>query len=104
MLRTTFQGAYATRNHAPYGALAVSASQIKTYTNRDPLLSEVKQLVQQGWPARMEGKPGDMQPYERRKDELSLQNGCLLWGGRVVFPHNYVIAWLTNYTNLIQES
>jgi hypothetical protein len=64
----------------------VSASQIRMHTNRDPLLSEVKQLVQQGWPGRMEGKSTDMQPYERRKNELSLQDGCLLWGGRVVIP------------------
>ena len=64
----------------------VTASQIRVHTNRDPLLSKVKQFVQQGLPERVEGESTDMQPYERRKNKLSLQDGCLLWGGRVIIP------------------
>ena len=64
----------------------VTASQIKLHTDRDPLLSKVKQFVQQGWPDRVNSESTDMQPYERRKNELSLHDGCLLWGGRVVIP------------------
>ena len=64
----------------------VTASQIGVHTNRDPLLAKVKQFVQQGWPGRVEGESTDIQPYERRQNELSLHNGCLLWGGRVIIP------------------
>ena len=64
----------------------VTASQIRVYTNRDSLLSKVRQFVQQGWPERVEGESTDIQPFERRKNELSLHDGCLLWGGRVVIP------------------
>jgi hypothetical protein len=64
----------------------VSASHIRTHTNRDPLLLEVKQLLQQGWPGRMIGEPADMQPYKRLENELSLRDGCLLWEGRVFIP------------------
>ena len=32
------------------------------------------------------GDPG-LAPYVRRREELSLQNGCLLWGTRVVVPY-----------------
>ena len=28
----------------------------------------------------------EFKPYEQRKDELSVQNGCILWGSRVVVP------------------
>ena len=28
----------------------------------------------------------NLQPFERRKNKLSLQDGCILWGGRVVIP------------------
>ena len=28
----------------------------------------------------------NLQPFEGRKNKLSLQDGCILWGGRVVIP------------------
>ena len=37
-----------------------------------------------GWPAQ-EIEP-ELQPYFRRKDELSVEDGCVLWGTRVVIP------------------
>ena len=40
-------------------------------------------MVQQGW---QNSKNTDLTPYQRRKDELSVHNGCLLWGTRVVVP------------------
>ena len=27
-----------------------------------------------------------LDPYSKRKDELSIEDGCLLWGGRVIKP------------------
>ena len=64
----------------------VTASQIRAHTNRDSLLSKVRQFVQQGWPERVGSESIDTQPFERRKNELSLHDGCVLWGGRVVIP------------------
>ena len=63
----------------------VSARQIKHCTERDPLLSKVKRYVQQGWPEVMQDD-SDVRPYERRRCELSLHDGCVLWGTRVVIP------------------
>ena len=40
-----------------------------------------------GWSTSSTGDP-NLTPYTRRKDELSLQNGCILWGSRVVVPPN----------------
>ena len=63
----------------------VSTRQIKHCTDRDPLLSKVKRYVQQGWPEAV-SEENVMKPYERRKNELSLQDGCVLWGSRVIIP------------------
>ena len=63
----------------------VTASQIQTLTNRDLLLTKVRQFVQHGWPHSTEP---ELKPFAVHKDELSIQDGCLLWGGggRVVVP------------------
>ena len=36
-----------------------------------------------GWP---EDCDPELAPFQSRKDELSLFNGCILWGSRVVVP------------------
>ena len=61
----------------------VTASRIRTLTSQDPLLSKVKQCVQHGWP---ESTEPEMKPFTVRQDELSIQDGCLLWRRRVVVP------------------
>ena len=61
----------------------VSATQIKHWTDHDPLLSLVRKLVLQGWQHTVEEK---LRSFHRRKDELSVQDGCILWGSRVVVP------------------
>nr|XP_055046280.1 LOW QUALITY PROTEIN: uncharacterized protein K02A2.6-like [Misgurnus anguillicaudatus] len=62
----------------------VSSRQIKAWTEQDKTLSKVKRFVMQGWSAATQD--GDMAPYEKRKEELSVQDGCILWGSRVVVP------------------
>ena len=59
----------------------VHAAQIRQWTETDPLLSQVREMVLKGW---KEVKMEELVPYQRRKDELSVQDGCLLWGVRVV--------------------
>ena len=61
----------------------LSHTQIKLWTDHDPILSRVKKWVQTGWPARVKD---EFEPYFRRRDELSLEGGCVLWGNRVVVP------------------
>ena len=60
----------------------VNATQIRQWTARDPLVSQVREMVLQGWEVDTE----ELRPYRRKKDELSVQDGCLLWGKRVVVP------------------
>ena len=63
----------------------VSVSQDKSYTKRDIVLSKVKKYIMQGWPENITSK--EITPYKQRKDELSVEDGCLLWGTRVIIPH-----------------
>ena len=53
-------------------------------TDRDPVLAKVKHYTQNVWPATVTDE--QLQPYSNKRDELSLEDGILLWGSRVVVP------------------
>ena len=61
----------------------ISSAQIRTWTRRDSLLSQVLRCVQQGW---LTVVTEELKPYWNRRLELSVYDGCLLWGSRVVVP------------------
>ena len=62
----------------------VSVNEIRNGTRCDPKLSQVLKYVQQGWSNYYSEEV--FKPYIIRKDKLSVQDGCLLWGSRVVVP------------------
>ena len=61
----------------------VTCQQVRLSSRRDPLISKVLQFTQTSWPKEVEP---DLQPYSNRRLELSVEEGCLLWGSRVVIP------------------
>ena len=73
----------------------VTASQIKEWTDKDPIISRVRRLIQTGWT--ISSPSADLAPYYHRHTELSVLDGCLLWGSRVVIPragHHIVLNQL----------
>ena len=68
-------------------ATPVSAGQIREQTECNPVLAKLKLYVQKGWPVEEESSL-EFLPFPRRKEELSLHDGCLLWGTQVVVPPN----------------
>ena len=64
----------------------VTAAQIRIWTSRDPILSRVHLFVQDGWPAADEKLGDEFRPYKARSAELSTQDGCVLWGSKVIVP------------------
>ena len=63
----------------------LTTEQIRSWTERDPTLSRVKRFILHGsWPD--QGVSEDLKPFLRRKDELSVLDGCILWGSRVIIP------------------
>ena len=69
-------------------ATPLSSTLIKSLTDVDPILSRVRKLVLEGWPDDELGpeNSGEFSSYSRRRQELSVEGGCVLWGCRVVVP------------------
>ena len=56
----------------------ISSTQISCLTERDPELSKIREWILKGWP--------EFHSFTRHKEELSVEEGCVLWGSRVVIP------------------
>ena len=63
----------------------VSAAEIAKDTSTNPLLAKALLLTQNGWPINRCADP-DLKPYFTRRHELSVEQGCLMWGLRTVIP------------------
>ena len=81
--------------------LPVTASEIKKATRHDATLSKVYTYVLAGWPQQVEKK---LQPYSTRQTEFSIEDGCLMWGTRVIIPKASQPAVLTSLMRLILGS
>ncbi len=65
--------------------LPVRAADISAETTKDSTLSNVREYVTRGWP--QSGKVDiQFEPYYRVRSELSIMDGCLLRGSRVIIP------------------
>ena len=63
----------------------LSADLVSKHTRCDPVLSWVCYLVKAGeWTGKEMGEA--FQPYQIRKDELSVQDGVLLWESQIIVP------------------
>jgi hypothetical protein len=61
--------------------LPLTAQEVKLATRRDPILSKVISHSLRGWPNHV---PKTMKPYyKNRVAELSVEEGCLLWGSKL---------------------
>ena len=71
--------------HTPVeSTLPVTAIQLGTATQHDPILAQVHRWTRSGWPSTL---PNEMfQPYKVRQHDNSTDGACLLWGARVVVP------------------
>ena len=61
----------------------INSAIIANETKLDQNLTKVFTFCEQGWPYTVSD---DLKPYFIRKDELSIDNGCILWGSRVIIP------------------
>ena len=57
-----------------------TAEEVAYYTNHDPVLSKVYNYINHGWSSIVEEQ---LKPYFQRKNELSIENSCIQWCGRV---------------------
>ncbi|XP_048578377.1 uncharacterized protein K02A2.6-like [Nematostella vectensis] len=62
----------------------LTSEQISHWTRKDPVLAHVHEYLLRGWPT--DDTDPALTPYRKRRDELSVQDGCILWGARVIIP------------------
>ena len=66
--------------------LPVTAKNVAEATKKDPVLVRVLDYVLHGWPDKISNGDRLLQQYFVRRNELSVDRDCLLWGMRVIIP------------------
>ncbi|XP_054259689.1 uncharacterized protein K02A2.6-like [Macrosteles quadrilineatus] len=61
----------------------ITAKDIARLTDTDPVLTRVRDFIWHGW---RDSQDSELVAYFRRRDELSVENQCVLWDSRVVVP------------------
>ena len=64
-------------------ALPVLAADVRRATQSERVLRDVLRYVREGWPASI---PEETKPYANRRQEITTEGDCLLWGLRVIIP------------------
>ena len=70
----------------------LDAKLVAKETKADPLLSKVAMFVLDGWPHTMENIEAhdvdlsELKCFWNRREQLTLEQGCVTWGNRVVIP------------------
>ena len=64
--------------------MPVSVTDTARESRRDPLISEIMNYVEHDhWPHEVST---NLQPFSTRRHEMSVQQGCILWGRRLIVP------------------
>lgn len=65
----------------------VTFEQIAKASTKDVLLNKVVGFVHHGWPNKIDNSP-ELREYFNRKDFITIEHGCLLFGYRVIVPNS----------------
>ena len=66
-------------------ALPVTTATLRSATKYDRILCKVLRYTKTGWPSVLPMEC--LRPYWNHRNELSVEDDCLLWGSRVIVPH-----------------
>ena len=61
---------------------------IRTATESDPVMKELKTTIREGWPENKDLLPARIRDYFPFREELTLQNGLVFKGERLVVPES----------------
>ena len=70
-------------NIAQIRSLPITATQFAQATCTDKVLSKVYEYITKGWPTEVDR---ELRTYFYKKEDLTVEYGCILWGTRVVIP------------------
>ena len=62
--------------------------QLRSESKSDPVLSSLQDIVINGWPDRCDEIPKQLRPYWSYRNELSVEDGVILKGERVLIPRS----------------
>ena len=60
----------------------------KDATEKDPTLSTLKNTISKGWPEEKNNVPSEIRPYFYHREEMSIENGIILRGERIIVPNS----------------
>ena len=72
--------------HLKLQDVSVSKKQLKLETTRDATLTQVIAFLERGWPPNTAELPPEMHTFFEKRQELSFEDGIVLWKGRIVVP------------------
>lgn len=75
-------------NRVQIKRIPITATRFRKATRGDPVLSHVLHSILHGWPAD-ENTPEELRFYCAKREEFTLEDGCLLCGTNVVIPSRY---------------
>ena len=70
------------------GQLPILAEDVAKATEGDEILNQVMKLTQEGWPLSKKKLDPKLHPFFNRKTQLTIHQGCILCGLRVVIPQS----------------
>ena len=68
--------------------LPILAADVAKATEGDEILNQVMKLTQKGWPLSKKKLDSELHPFFNRKTQLTIHQGCILCGLRVVIPQS----------------
>ena len=71
-----------------------SLQQLRVATQDDNELAILKHTIMQGWPKTIKQVPPELQPYWTFREELTIEDGLILKGTRIVIPNKQCQAIL----------
>ena len=71
-----------------------SLQQLRVATQADDELAILKHTIMQGWPKTIKQVPPELQPYWTFREELTIEDGLILKGARIVIPNKQCQAIL----------
>ena len=82
-------------------------------TAKDDTLALLKHNVQHGWPQTITELPPELRPYWTFREEISIEDGILLKGERIIIPavdqpdilqHYTMATWVSKSVYIVHES
>ena len=74
--------------HLHLNASPMRVSQIREETGKDTTLSALCEIIMQGWPEKRSDCPAYFHAYWNYRDELTIADGLVLKGTRIVIPES----------------